>query len=181
MHVKYVLIVVGSAILLATCGTGRAAPAPDDRITQYHGTPLPTPDDPAAWPTHPAAWLVVGDQITAGMYLNVGRAEAGADWSRLPLVTLPPGVEPSVVVGEATIRSMGVWTFDLTAANATWQPVAATRTGHEPAIYTLAPLIAPAPHVLQVGIDYAHRKSLTYGWQVQVAAADDRQRTTGGR
>ncbi len=181
MHVKYVLIVVGVAILLGACGTEQTASAVGDNLTHYHGMPLPTPDDPAAWQTHPAAWLVVGDQITAGMYLNVGRAEAGADWSRLPLVMLPPGVEPSVVVGEATIRSMGVWTFDRAAANATWQHVAATRTGHEPAMYTIAPLTATTPQVLQVGIDYAHRKSLTYGWQVQVAAADDRQRTTGGR
>jgi hypothetical protein len=67
---------------------------------------------------------------------------------------------------------MGVWTFDRAATNATWQPVAATHTAHDPATYTLAPLTATTPQVLQVGMDYAHRPSVTYGWQVQVAAAD---------
>ncbi len=160
------------ALLLAACGGKQTAPAMEDRLTHYHTTPLPTPDDPAAWPTHPAAWLVVGEHVTAGMYLNVGRAEAGADWSQLPQVMLPPGVEPVVVVGEAAIRSMGMWTWDLSDMDATWQPVAATRTGHDPATYTLAPLTAPTPQVLQVGMDYAHHKSLTYGWQVQLAVAE---------
>jgi hypothetical protein len=85
-------------------------------------------------------------------------------------VTLPAGVEPVVVVGEAAIRSMGVWTWDRSAMDATWQAVAVTRTAHDPATYTLAPLTATTPQVLQVGMDYAHHKSLTYGWQVQVAA-----------
>ncbi len=169
MHRTPFLIAAVVALLLGACGTKPAAPAGADRLTHYHGTPLPTPDDPAAWQTHPAAWLVVGDQVTAGMYLNVGRAEAGADWSQLPQVTLPAGAEPVVVLGDAAIRSMGVWTWDLSATAATWQGVAATRTADNPATYTLAPLTATAPQVLQVGADYAHHKSLTYGWRVQVA------------
>ncbi len=80
MHRTPFLIAAIVALLLGACGTTTgSAPAGADRLTHYHGTPLPTPDDPAAWQTHPAAWLVVGDQVTAGMYLNVGRAEAGAD------------------------------------------------------------------------------------------------------
>ncbi len=67
------------------------------------------------------------------------------------------------------MRSMGVWTLDLSDTDATWQGVAATRTADNPATYTLAPLTATAPQVLQVGMDYAHHKSLTYGWRVQVA------------
>jgi hypothetical protein len=170
MFRKPVLLVGAVVLLLATCGRTQTAPAPQDRLTHYHGTPLPTPDDPAAWQAHPAAWLVVGDQVTAGMYLNVGRAEAGADWAQLPHVTLPPGVDPILVLGEAAIRSAGVWTWDHSDTAATWQTVAVTRTAHDPATYTLAPLTATTPQVLQVGMDYAHHKSLTYGWQVQVAA-----------
>ncbi len=172
MSLKQFVIAAVCMIFLMACGMEQAAPTNADRITHYHGTPLPTPDDPVAWQAYPAAWLVVGDQITAGMYLTDGRAQGGADWSLLPLVTLPEGVEPVVVVGDAAIRSAGVWTFDLAAANATWQPVAATRTGHEPATYTLAPLTATVPQVLQIGVDYAEIKGVSYGWQVQVETVD---------
>jgi len=128
---------------------------------------LPTPDDPLAWPTYPVAWLVVGDHITAGD----GRAEGGPDWSLLPPVTLPPGVEPVMVVGATPIRDIGFWTFDLSRDAATWEPLAATRLPNELAAYTLVPLTTPAPQVLQVGVDYAHSKGVSYGWQVQVATA----------
>ncbi len=77
-----------------------------------------------------------------------------------------------MVVGDAAIRSMGVWTWDRAAADASWQPVVAIRTGHDPAAYTLAPLTATGPQVLQIGVDYAEIKGVSYGWQVQVEPAN---------
>jgi hypothetical protein len=172
MHLKHLLIVSLVVMLIGACGPERSTPAVGDALTHYHGMPLPTPDDPVARQEHPPAWLVVGDQVTAGMYLNEGRSEASVDWSLLPRVTLPPGVAPVVVLGESDIRSAGVWTFDLSNDDASCQALAATRTSQEPATYTLAPLTATTPQVLQVAADYVHIKSVSYGWEVWVQAPD---------
>lgn len=140
-----------------------------DLVTTYRGSVLPSPrgKNGEMRNYYPPAWLVVSEQHVPGMYLSFGSGEYVPDVNSMPVVAVPSGAEPTVVIGAGSIMEFTPTVIDWNKQQGgTYQRLVATPDGNEPTAFTLAPITAATPQRLDVFVQFQNVETVSYGWKV---------------
>ena len=140
----------------------RVPPSTSFAVTTYHNRPLPLHPDPDR-PTLPAAWLIMEDQIIQAAFLSAGTYDVFPAPDALPVVRLPVGSRPVIVIGEGPINRISV-TGGPPPTRFALEPEPDTPTS-----FRLEPVVARDAYSLHALVWFGSEPSsdASYGWRIE--------------